>query len=97
MVKVGISTSEYTATRDICVPEGQTFVEFGATLYRVSIWSTVCVVYTQGTAVETQTPTDWNLPQHDGPAACVIAQHYSSAIFVSLRSSFRAGINAACC
>jgi hypothetical protein len=24
-------------------------------------------------------------PQHDGPAACVIAQHYSSATLVSLR------------
>jgi hypothetical protein len=26
---------------------------------------------------------DW--PQHDCPAACVIAQQYSSAIFASLR------------
>jgi hypothetical protein len=26
-----------------------------------------------------------NRPQHDRPAACVIAQHYSSATFVSLK------------
>jgi len=50
----------------------------------------------QGTAVETQTPTDWNLPQHDGPAACVIAQQYSPAVFVSLSFSFRAGKNSVC-
>jgi hypothetical protein len=47
------------------------------------------VEYIQGTAVEIQTPTDWNLPQHDGPATCVITQQYSSALFVSLRFSFR--------
>jgi hypothetical protein len=53
------------------------------------------VEHIQGTAVETQTQTDWALRQHDGPAACVIAQQYSSAISVSLRFSFRAGKDAA--
>jgi hypothetical protein len=55
------------------------------------------VEYIQGTAVETQTPTDWKLPQHDGHATYVIAQQYSSAIFFSFCFSFREGKNAACC
>jgi hypothetical protein len=34
-----------------------------------------------------QTPTQWNLIglQHDRPTACVIAQQYSPATFLSLR------------
>jgi hypothetical protein len=36
-----------------------------------------------------QTPTQWNLPQHERPAFSVIAQHYFSATFVSLRLESR--------
>ena len=51
----------------------------------------MCGICARVTAVETQTVTDWKLQQHDGHAACVIAQQYSSVMFVSLSFSFRAG------
>jgi hypothetical protein len=47
--------------------------------------------YTAINSVKIQTPTHWyqDQPQHDCPAACVIAQHYSSATFISLRRHSR--------
>jgi hypothetical protein len=41
-------------------------------------------VYIQGSPVEIQTPAHWKLSGR--LAACVIAQQYSSSVFVSLRS-----------
>jgi hypothetical protein len=43
-------------------------------------------VHIQGDAVEIQTPTHWNLigSSMTAPAACVIAQQYSSATFILL-------------
>jgi hypothetical protein len=46
-------------------------------------------VYIKVSPDEIQTPANrfkHHPPQHDRPAACVIAQQYSSATFVSLRS-----------
>jgi hypothetical protein len=39
--------------------------------------------------IKTPTPRKTDQPQHDYPIACVIAQQYSSAIFISLRSHSR--------
>jgi hypothetical protein len=50
------------------------------------MWTAVHV-YVQGIAVEIQAPAHWVEPdgsQHDCPAACVIAQQYSSTVFFSL-------------
>jgi hypothetical protein len=49
-------------------------------------------VYIKVSPDEIQTSTNrfkHHCPQHDLPAACVIAQEYSSATFVSLRSHLR--------
>jgi hypothetical protein len=45
-------------------------------------------VYVQGSPGESST-LDPDRPQHDRPVTCVIAQQYSSAIFVSLRFQSR--------
>jgi hypothetical protein len=45
------------------------------------------VLYLQGNTGEIQTSNtpERDRPQHDRPKACVTAQQYSSAIFISLR------------
>jgi len=40
-------------------------------------------MYIQGSPAEIQNPTELNQPQHDCVTACVIAQQYSSTIFIS--------------
>jgi hypothetical protein len=48
-------------------------------------------MYLQGSPGEIQTlnTPEPDRPQHDRPKACVIAQQYSSAIFISLRFPFQ--------
>jgi hypothetical protein len=49
-------------------------------------------VYLKVSSDEIQTPANrfkHHRPQYDRPVTCVIAQQYSSAIFVSLRSHLR--------
>jgi hypothetical protein len=42
-------------------------------------------MYREGNPVEIQTPTlEPGWPQHDSPAACVMAKQYFSATFISL-------------
>jgi hypothetical protein len=48
-------------------------------------------MHIQGSPTKIQTPNTLyrDRPQHDYPAACVIAQQYSPATFLSLRFHFR--------
>jgi hypothetical protein len=54
-------------------------------------------MYVQGSLHPIHIPNtlELNRPQHERPAACVIAQQYSSATFVSLRTHSRKKKNSA--
>ena len=52
-------------------------------------WSTVCVCTRESVWNPHSSTMEPDRPQHDRPAACVIAQQYSSSTFVSFRFHFR--------
>ena len=55
-------------------------------------------MYVQGSlhSIHIANTLEHNRPQYERPAACIIAQKYSSATFVSLRSHSRKKKNSAC-
>jgi len=68
-----------------CVPEGPVQVEFSASRNSIFLWWTVCVHNRECSWNANSSTLEPDGPRHYLPAACVIAQQYSSSHFAAAR------------